>query len=92
MIHNDFKDQLRWLTFLSLPAAQFELPVEHSNLARILTRKLNDGGQAIVYWATVPAYIPETGSHNQDQTENNGALTPWKNWNSFRLMCDQSSR
>jgi len=75
---------------LSLPAAQFELPIEHSNLARILTRKLNDGGQAIVYWATVPAYI-ETGSHNQDQTEN-GALAAWQIWNSFRLMCDQSSR
>ena len=73
---------------MNLPANQFELPEEHSNLSRMFFKYMNRGGSETMYWATVPLLSDKKNPSG----DSNQALESWKRWNSFRLQCDQHPR
>ena len=72
---------------MNLPANQFELPEEHSNLSRMFFKYMNRGGSETMYWATVPLLSDKKNPSG----DSNQALESWKRWNSFRLQNTFSS-
>ena len=79
-------EQLNWAAFLAVPAVQFELLDESTQLASAMTRAMSRGSQEVLYWAIVDLI------KKKDNEEENGALASWHKWNRFRLQCDQHHR